>query len=319
MKNIFKLTFLLTVSLSFCCKAQEVKINGQVLDSENLFPLPYVNIMVVDHLIGTSTNEEGKFELNLQNISGDNKVVFSNLGFENLIISVDSLLKLQRIQMKPSVIVLEEVVIGKKKKIKYKTLKLDKINKSRSNLFYSTKAFEKGESLWVPYRASEPTIEAVFFPNDFSSQILLNKIELYLSSFADTSIFRVRIYNVDENNFPNQDIIELPIQTIKKGKTLLEIKLSDYDIEMPDKGLFIGLELIMTETNLSSFTNKEGFETKIQSPFLLYKLQREHYSFYRYSKGKWEKVELYGPRYSEEMPIRYNKPAINLIVNQIKD
>jgi hypothetical protein len=318
-----KIIVAILVALSwFDCFAQEQTYIGLVVDAENIQPLSYVNIMVVDHIAGTSTNEKGEFRLEVPNVKKSNTVIFSNLGYEDLTITIDGLSKLDTIYLKPQAIALNEVIIGQRKKNKYKTIKLNKINKSRSNLVYSTKAFEEGESLWVPYRASEPTIEAMFFPNnklENVNEIFLDKIEMYLSSWSQSAIFRIRVYDVSNDNLPNKDLVELPLQTIPKGNHLIEVDLSGYNIEMPQKGLFIGLELIMADSNFSNFENEEGYSTKIQSPFLRYNSQSELYSFYRYSKGKWNSIEQYGPRYSAEMPIRYYKPAINLIVRKLLD
>ena len=319
-----KHSILTTLFFSFLyfLNAQEIKTQGQVLDIETKTPIPYTNIMLIGHSIGTSSDDNGKFELLVNNINKNTKVVFSNLGYKDFVISLDSLKSIKKVYLKSTPLELDEVLIGlKKTKEDYKLFKLNTFRKNQCDLVYSTKAFEKGESLWVPFRKSEPTIEAIFFPNDFlelSSKVILDKIEVFLSCFSPSAIFRLRIYQPNSHILPDKDLIFLPIQTIFEGNHIITINLLDYDIEMPNEGLFIGLELIMQDDNITNIQNDEGFKTKLQSPYLFFKPIKGEYSFYRYSMGNWKRITEYTPRYSKKGKIKSYKPAVTLHVRKFK-
>src|SRR5690606_2504831 len=58
------------------------QLTGTVTDGDNE-PLPYVNIYTADGTKGTTTNEEGDYELKI-NTPGTYDLVFQFLGFETL-------------------------------------------------------------------------------------------------------------------------------------------------------------------------------------------------------------------------------------------
>ncbi|WP_316928063.1 carboxypeptidase-like regulatory domain-containing protein [Gillisia marina] len=58
------------------------QVIGTVRDSNDLF-LPYVNIYTEDGKYGTTTNEDGNFELRLSK-TGEYELVFQFLGYQTL-------------------------------------------------------------------------------------------------------------------------------------------------------------------------------------------------------------------------------------------
>ena len=73
-KGLFTLLFSLSALSSFA------QIKGKVTNNDGV-PLPFVNIYIEDTYIGTSTNEYGFYELNL-NTKGNVAVIFQYLGFK---------------------------------------------------------------------------------------------------------------------------------------------------------------------------------------------------------------------------------------------
>ena len=61
---------------------QSVTITGSVEDEVTGEPLPFVNIYVDGTSIGTASNDEGKFRLNLP--PGEHIIVFSMIGYSNV-------------------------------------------------------------------------------------------------------------------------------------------------------------------------------------------------------------------------------------------
>jgi TonB-linked SusC/RagA family outer membrane protein len=95
---------------------QSISIAGEVLDADNL-PLPGVTVMVQGTTIGTATDVDGKFTLQ---VPGENAVLlFSYIGYEQLAITVGRQRTL-RLTMKEISAELEEVVVvayGVQKKV----------------------------------------------------------------------------------------------------------------------------------------------------------------------------------------------------------
>lgn len=79
----------------------------QVVDAETSAPLPYAN--VISESMGTITNSEGKFELNLNKIN--DKLSISYLGYKELQLSKEQLKDTFIFRLKKKTTKLEEVVI----------------------------------------------------------------------------------------------------------------------------------------------------------------------------------------------------------------
>ena len=73
MKNAF-LYFLLLLSIHV-----SAQIKGTVTDEKGN-PLPFINVFEENTYNGTTTNEQGKYQLSLKS-AGTNKIVFQYLGF----------------------------------------------------------------------------------------------------------------------------------------------------------------------------------------------------------------------------------------------
>jgi hypothetical protein len=105
MKTLF--FFFITFSLS-------AQIKGVVKDSISGEPIPYVNIWVENEAIGTTSETDGSFTLE---IKGEKILVFSALGYETKRITSN----IQTVVLKPKVMELKEVIVEQpkfKKKLK---------------------------------------------------------------------------------------------------------------------------------------------------------------------------------------------------------
>ena len=87
------------------------QIRGVVKDSISGEPIPYVNIWVENETVGTTSEADGSFSLDIK----DEKVlIFSALGFETKKLSSKS----EVILLKPKVFELKEVMVLNQKKTK---------------------------------------------------------------------------------------------------------------------------------------------------------------------------------------------------------
>lgn len=106
---IKKICFSLALSLSLFSYSQ---ITGTVTDTKEQ-PLPFVNIYIEDTFIGTTTNENGIYELNLDK-TGDYNIIFQYLGYKTLkkTISVDQLPFQLSVSLEAENISLDQVVVN---------------------------------------------------------------------------------------------------------------------------------------------------------------------------------------------------------------
>lgn len=97
-------------------------------------PLPYVNIYLKDSFKGTTSNEVGKYTLDISN-PGDYELVFQFLGYEtqSLNVSVDRLPYTLDVQLSEATLSLDEVVISPNEDPAYRIVRAT-INQRKENL-----------------------------------------------------------------------------------------------------------------------------------------------------------------------------------------
>jgi iron complex outermembrane receptor protein len=87
MKTIYKKLLFLVLFLPFSVLAQST-LEGVVLDAKTKSPLPGVNVTIQGTTSGTSTDFDGKFKL--AKVKKGDKIVFSFIGYKNIIINYDN-------------------------------------------------------------------------------------------------------------------------------------------------------------------------------------------------------------------------------------
>ena len=77
---------IITIFISIIIHSQEKTITGKVWNFENNEPLPYVNIGIKNKTVGTVSNNNGLFNLSLNDkVSSKDTVIFSYIGFKTLL------------------------------------------------------------------------------------------------------------------------------------------------------------------------------------------------------------------------------------------
>src|SRR5690625_5148810 len=81
-------TYLAIVACLLCMnlsQAQNISLRGKVVDTDNN-PIPFTNINIEGSRIGTATDMDGRFELNLP--QGDYTIIASSMGYESTRVTV---------------------------------------------------------------------------------------------------------------------------------------------------------------------------------------------------------------------------------------
>jgi len=273
MKKILVITFLFSTSLCFG------QLKSVIINSETKETIPYVNIWVEDENIGTTSNENGVFELE---VIGSKIIIFSAIGFETKKILSDNVKDV--FELKPEVTLLDEVVITSKREREGKKLVIGKFNKSEVKYYFSS--------------GSKPWIIAKYFKysEDYDKTPFLNKIKLLTNSKVENSKFNVRLYSIGEDDKPGSYIYDKNIIGIaKKGKKITEIDISDLNIEFPTEGFFIAIEWLIIENNKHKYSYKAKTSKKrinaisYEPPVGTIPSESEHNSW-GFLRGRWERV-----------------------------
>jgi iron complex outermembrane receptor protein len=96
------------VLMSSIARAQNVTVSGTVSDSETGETLPGVNVLLKGTTVGTSTDAEGEYTLNIP--ADSDTLVFSFIGYQTQMVSIDGRSSVN-IQISPQTISAEELVV----------------------------------------------------------------------------------------------------------------------------------------------------------------------------------------------------------------
>lgn len=222
-KNILHILCLLFIS---ALNAQQV-ITGRVLDNVSQTGFPYVNIGIEGKGVGTISNKDGNFILKLtEDISDNDEVVFSHVGYKTQKHKVATLQKLKTIMFEPEVNTLDEVVINpNKRKIREK-----KLGRKSSGLikmlFYGF--YSNYEHDVVDDALSKETGMSFKIKDDCK----INSLNFYIFTNQYKSLkFRVNFYEI-EKGLPGKLLFNNNILfDIKDGHTgWFEVDLEEYEL-----------------------------------------------------------------------------------------
>ena len=286
-----QIVILLLFSLSL-----SAQIKGVVKDSISGNPIPFVSIWSANQNIGTTSEENGEFTINTNEKS--KTLLFSALGFEKKSVKISDA---KNVKLTPLDYQLDEVVISPSKQ----TRQIE-IGKTANAI---CQAFDNG-----------PRIDVKFFPYSpsYKRTKYIKKLTLYTESRIENASVRIHFYDVDDNGFPNKELLKKDlIVTVRKGTVNHLIDVSDLNLSIPKKGLFVGFEKLIIEKNKleKTVTNSNTNEAKIQTtyyPFILYNYVERDF-LYTYSGGKWNKQTMNTTTDLKDKEKIY-EPAINLIL-----
>jgi len=271
MKKLLAITFLLISNLGFS------QLKAVIIDSETKEKVPYVNIWIENENVGTTSNEKGEFELEIDN---SKIILFSAIGFETKKISSDSIKRL--LELKPVITKLDEVIIKSKKLTQ--GLIIGEFEKSKINYYFGC-----GIKPWITARYFN-------FNREYDKTPFLKKIRLLTKSDVKDSKFNIRLYSVNENGEPENYIYDKNIIGIaKKGKKITEIDISGLNIQFPENGFFIAIEWLIIENNKYEYKyTMEGSRKKFQGvsyePGIGTVPAETDENSWIFNQGKWRKV-----------------------------
>ncbi len=166
MKNyLFLFTFILTSAFSFGQDAS--KVIGVVINSADDKSLESVNIVNLNQVIGTTTNNKGEFQISAK---ANDTLHFSYLGFKSIKVRVtNDWLKFgsSKIELTELALALEEVVVNQLKLTGYLEVDIKQVPAVNNNYRYSISGLPS-----TGYEAGKPTavtkiLGSIFNPADF--------------------------------------------------------------------------------------------------------------------------------------------------------
>ncbi|RRO20037.1 carboxypeptidase-like regulatory domain-containing protein [Flavobacteriaceae bacterium 14752] len=295
MTKLLLITFLLISNLCFS------QLKSVIINSETKEKIPFVNIWVENENIGTTSNENGEFRLE---VNDQKNIVFSAIGFETKKIS-SKLIK-NVVELNPKLVQLDEVTISTKKLSRETTI--GNFRRSKIHSYFACGA--------------EPWISARFFEykEEYDKTTYLNKIKILTRSNLKGSKFNIRLYDINDDGKPENYLYDQNIIGIaKKGKKITEIDVSDLNIKFPKNGFFIAIEWLIIEKNKFEYKYRTK-ESKKKLTGISYEPaigtvpSESNKNSWIFRKGKWIKIWKNSNKALRRYRDKYNLLAIELIL-----
>lgn len=253
MLNLFNLAILLSFAL---------QINGQtlILDKESKLPVSYASISFGNGN-GIVADDEGLFIFTEKLYSDIDSLYISALGYKELTISTKKLTP--QLFLKPQASELDEVIIGvtidKTKNKKYKT---ESLKPYLDDDYYKC---------WLPTIESEiavyfsntdeklKRVAKIKFPIALESKDWKNRKQANKDKKRFSTLFKVNVYE-NNNGKPGKNLNTETIvfRATEKDGDYHELDITAQNILMPDKGLFISLQVLgYTDNNGKLLPNKK--------------------------------------------------------------
>lgn len=270
---------------------------GIVKDSLSGGAIPYVSVWLENENIGTTSEENGEFVISVSDKSKN--LVFSALGFKKKVVKAS---EAQVVNLAPSAVEIGEILISNNRKEKTQI----EIGKTKNRI---AEAFDNG-----------PKMDAKFFPflPEYKKTSWIKKATISVDSKIEGATIRIQLYGVDERGYPGEELLDKNyIVTLKKGINKQEVDLTEFNLEMPETGVFVVFERLLIEKNKISKTitdyNSNTTKTKISfAPLVLYNaVEKDH--LFSFSGGRWlkqskEELNPYGTTKT------VYEPSINLFL-----
>ena len=227
-KPLFLFAFLLSFTV---LNAQHI-LQGRIIDAFTKEPLPFVNIGVLKKELGTVSNEDGFFFLEVPDVYAAETLRFSMIGFDERDFQVADLeailLSNNTLVLAEQTTFLEEVVLTAEKKWDTRVSG----NATTSKLLitgFTSNQLGNEIALFVKVKKTPAYIEGIQFS--------------VVENIYPEVRFRVNVYS-SEYRFPDENILKENIfVTLKQSEGIISVDLKGYDI-LVDDDIFISLEWI---------------------------------------------------------------------------
>ncbi len=209
------------------CEPSEVQISGKVVDEAGI-PIPYANIGIKASHIGTISDPDGSFFLDVPVLRTRDTITFSSIGFRphQLLIGKDK--EDLQIVLRQQAVLLEEVEVSARKSFK----------KTRVG-------YMKGSDGMLPLDSLQGGAAVATLLSAPRAGFYIDKLQFrLLYNSKDTSNFRLHVYSFDSQcQCPGEELLN--DEVFLKGTRKFgweRFDLTDRDIFIAQKQFFVALE-----------------------------------------------------------------------------
>ncbi|MDR6300105.1 carboxypeptidase-like regulatory domain-containing protein [Mesonia maritima] len=267
--------FLIVLLFPFVCVGQN--FNSQIKASKNSEVLSYVNISILNKRVGTNTDANGEFTLNLKNFKKDTLLI-SYLGYTSIKIPVKNILaypsEYKLIYLEEEKEKIDEIILS----VKRKKYGFSHTIGARKNWFSSSVGVQFGME------------QTIYFENPKEKKGKIEEVSFWVNkkdnlySNSRLTWFRIKFYEYDSTkNEPGKLLSyeDILLKSVENKKQELKVKLKNYHIPFPTSGICVSIETVNPNPNQK---NDSQFMTY---PVLMYSREKENRSWHNYRDQGW--------------------------------
>ncbi|GAA4327709.1 hypothetical protein GCM10023149_31270 [Mucilaginibacter gynuensis] len=232
---------LLLLSLSLIAFAQQTYI-GTVINRQTKAPIPYITIKLTKEKIATAADDKGDFELVSTNGRTNDTLLLSGVGYKAVKVPIQGFINNTKIELIEDAVFLNEVRISSNKR---------KLIKKELNPFKTSQVTLPEQ----PFAMMAQAAIKLSSPEIFSllKTVKINRRIGDYDTYTNTEArFRIHVFDVDSvTGGPGEDIVHQIIEVYDKDKREIEIDLTPYNIVIPGKDFFVGVEWLYISANES--------------------------------------------------------------------
>lgn len=230
----------------------QIIYTGNIINKTTGQKIPFATVGLLKENIGTNADQEGNFSLTKGKYKNDTLII-SCVGYEPSKFPVDNLPSNSQFEIQERKILLSNIIL--QSNYKSSSILNDYANCGFSSYTSSGSVTQIAQHLQLPVA------------NSLLSEILICKE-------GDNSLFRIRVYDMDSITVkPSNDLADTIIE-INSGKRHVQVKLEKYNIIIPGKDFFVGIEWLYIPSNKSKIkAKKDGQKISYTqySPFIFFK------------------------------------------------
>jgi hypothetical protein len=145
----------------------------------------------------------------------------------------------------------------------------------------------------------------------------LSKVEIFTHSHIDSARFRLRIMDLDENGFPNNDLLQKEIIVfVKKGFRKTVVDLKAMAVYLTDEKVFVGFQSLIIQENKYKFDVDQKIKLRQKAhqhePSLIINPSDEALVFHSFKLDVWTQAK---PTPEGNFKGKIASPAINIVLS----
>jgi serine beta-lactamase-like protein LACTB len=244
MRKLLRLTWLITLCIFSLPLFSQRIVSGKTLSKPGNRPVPYTNIGIIGTPIGTISNTDGSFLIQIPKEYQNDTLIFYSLGFGQRAVPLLSLSQSSNLTifLKEKSTTLEAVEVSAKK--------------SKNKKFWFGNRYAKGGSLYADSVAAGSAMALLIenkypsYHNDLQLPVYLEqvRIQIFRNTMGNFKL-RVRLCEVDSiTGIPGKDLLDKNViveSNVNKG--WLDIDMTPYNITLDTIRFFLVVEWLMTE------------------------------------------------------------------------